>query len=140
MDGPGVFKWITFQEILFLFISCSVLAFLLRSQDSLEFKLVLNVTTEERAARENYANQKFPLRNEKLPLPIVTDLESDGQTDVILVSADKILNVYSRHYTPSYLGHHGIRHSVIVKDVTCCCYDNLFPTTVPVSGSSTQAG
>uniref|UniRef100_A0A1X7T644 Uncharacterized protein n=1 Tax=Amphimedon queenslandica TaxID=400682 RepID=A0A1X7T644_AMPQE len=111
MDGPGVFKWITFQEILFLFISCSVLAFLLRSQDSLEFKLVLNVTTEERAARENYANQKFPLRNEKLPLPIVTDLESDGQTDVILVSADKVLNVYSRHYTPSYLGHHGIKHS-----------------------------
>ncbi|XP_019851410.1 PREDICTED: uncharacterized protein LOC109581595 [Amphimedon queenslandica] len=110
MEG-GVFKWITFQEILFLFISCSVLAFLLRSQDSLEFKLVLNVTTEERAARENYANQKFPLRNEKLPLPIVTDLESDGQTDVILVSADKVLNVYSRHYTPSYLGHHGIKHS-----------------------------
>ncbi|XP_019863012.1 PREDICTED: uncharacterized protein LOC109591820, partial [Amphimedon queenslandica] len=30
---------------------------------------------------------------------------------VILVSADKILNVYSRHYTPSYLGHHGIKHS-----------------------------
>ena len=84
--------------------------------------------------------------------------------DIILISADRILNVYSRHYSPSYLGHHGIKHNnknvrrrererereredkiflfvgVIVKDITCCCYDNWFSTTIPVSGTSTQAG
>ena len=56
----GVFKWITFQEILFLFISCSVLAFLLRSRDTLQFKLVLNVSTEERVARENLCQSEIP--------------------------------------------------------------------------------
>ena len=52
--------------LLILFVSCSVLAFLLRSQDTIQFKLVLNITTGEDVARENYTNQKFPLKNEKL--------------------------------------------------------------------------
>ena len=87
-------KWVSFKEILFLFISCSVLAFLLRLQDTIQFKLVLIIITGEDVARENYANHKFPpkMKNWKLmcsvllfyflfsPLPIVTDLESDGQT------------------------------------------------------------
>ena len=66
MEDVSVFKWVSFKEILFLFVSCSVLAFLLRSQDTIQFKLVLNITTGEDVARENYANQKFPLKNEKL--------------------------------------------------------------------------
>ena len=85
---------VSFKEILFLFVSCSVLSFLLRSQDTIQFKLVLNITTGDSVSRENYANQKFPLkmRNCKLvyyyyyyyifflfsPLPIVIDFESDG--------------------------------------------------------------
>ena len=66
MADVSVLKWVSFKEIIFLFVSCSVLSFLLRSQDTIQFKLVLNITTVEGVARENYANQKFPLKNEKL--------------------------------------------------------------------------
>ena len=52
MEDVSILKLLPFKEILFLFVSCSVLSFLLKSQDTIQFKLVLNITTGDSVARE----------------------------------------------------------------------------------------
>ncbi|CAI9728019.1 Hypothetical predicted protein [Octopus vulgaris] len=47
----------------------------------------------KRADTHLYANGKYPLENEALPSPIVTDLDSDGTNEIILLSNDMKLSI-----------------------------------------------
>ena len=58
----SILRWVTFKELVFVFIACNVVAGLLRVQDRLEFRAVWNhsLTTE------HYSNKMFPHRMEKM--------------------------------------------------------------------------
>ena len=58
----SVLRWVTFKELVFVFIACNVVAGLLRVQDRLEFKAVWNHSL----STEHYSNRKFPFRMEKM--------------------------------------------------------------------------
>ena len=58
----SVLRWVSFKELVLVFIACNVVAGLLRVQDRLEFRPVWNVSLNT----EHYANKKFPQRWEKM--------------------------------------------------------------------------
>ena len=57
-----ILKWVTFKELFFVFVACSVVAMLIRTQDKLEFSLVL----KDSLNTEHFQNRKFPVRGEKV--------------------------------------------------------------------------
>lgn len=58
----SVLRWVSFKELVFIFIACNVVAGLLRAQDRLEFRAVWN----QSLSTEHYTNKKFPHRWEKM--------------------------------------------------------------------------
>lgn len=58
----NIFKWVTYKELLFVFIGCCIAAMLIRSKDELDFSIVLN----DKIDSSLYKNGKCPGRREKL--------------------------------------------------------------------------
>jgi hypothetical protein len=49
-----------------------------------------------------YTNKKFPSQDERLPLPVITDIESDGNTEIVLVTnQNQLLILESPNVTES---------------------------------------
>ena len=72
--SPPAKGWVTKKELLFVFLACSLAAGLLRTRDT----VVVEQAWREKIDVSLYRSGKFPLEDEKLPPPIVTDLDSDG--------------------------------------------------------------
>ena len=62
--GPkkGIWQWITFKEIVFVFLLCSSGAVLFRSKDSIQF----NTIWKETIHTGHFTNSKFPVEDEKM--------------------------------------------------------------------------
>ena len=72
--SPPAKGWVTKKELLFVFLACSLAAGLLRTRDT----VVVEQAWREKIDVSLYRSGRFPLEDEKLPPPIVTDLDSDG--------------------------------------------------------------
>lgn len=72
-----------------LLLLCAVIGYLMRSHDTYELRPVWR----KRAEYHHFQNKKFPTKVEQLPAPVITDLDSDGINDVILVTNDLKLSV-----------------------------------------------
>lgn len=71
------------------FLLCSVVAYLFRANVSYELKPVWRKRLEYR----DFINGQFPTINDKLPPPIITDLESDGINEIVLITNDLKLSI-----------------------------------------------
>ena len=81
-------KSLTLQDLT-LVVLCSLAIYLLRGRETHEivpqWRFSLNTT--------NYENGKFPSFEERLPAPVITDMESDGKNEVVLITNDLHLKV-----------------------------------------------
>jgi hypothetical protein len=68
---------------------CIIIFYLFRVKDS--YNLI--PTWRKRSEPHYFRNSRFPARNEQLPSPIITDLDSDGINEVVMVTADGRLSV-----------------------------------------------
>lgn len=72
-----------------LLLLCAVIGYLMRSHDTYELRPVWR----KRAEYHHFQNKKFPTKAEQLPAPVITDIDSDGINDIILVTNDLKLSV-----------------------------------------------
>lgn len=68
---------------------CIIIFYLFRVRDS----YYLIPTWRKRSEAHYFENGKFPTAEESLPTPIITDLESDGVNEVVMVTVDGRLSV-----------------------------------------------
>ena len=74
---------------LILVLLCAVIGYLLRSHDTFELRPVWR----KRAEFHHFENKKFPTKAEQLPPPVITDLDSDGVNEIVLITNDLKLSV-----------------------------------------------
>jgi hypothetical protein len=86
-ERSTIWKWISLRELLFIFAACSVGAALFQTRDDVRFVHAWSRNLDTSL----YHNRKFPTENERLPRPIVTDLDSDGTTDLLYFNPDHTL-------------------------------------------------
>ncbi|XP_076449681.1 uncharacterized protein LOC143286041 [Babylonia areolata] len=84
----NVLRRISGREVCY-FCLCVIIFYLFRVKDS--FYLV--PTWRKRSESHSFENNKFPTPEERLPTPIITDLESDGINEVVMVTMDGRLSV-----------------------------------------------
>lgn len=65
-------------------ILCCIIGYLFRANDSFVLKPVWRKRVETHA----YANAAFPTKHDRLPPPIISDLEGDGVNEILLISSD----------------------------------------------------
>ena len=58
----GFWQWITFKEVVFVFLLCSAGALLFRSKDTVQFYTIW----KEKIDTNHFANLKFPVEDEKM--------------------------------------------------------------------------
>lgn len=91
---------------------CIIIFYLFRVKDS--YHLV--PTWRKRSEPHFFLNGRFPIKDEKLPSPVVTDLESDGINEVVMVTADGRLSVLAlpehQKMDDGSLPHVVIKHNV----------------------------
>nr|KAG5707471.1 hypothetical protein BaRGS_011975 [Batillaria attramentaria] len=73
-------------------------------------------TWRKRSQPHHYNNGKFPTSEEYLPTPVVTDLESDGLNEVVLVTVDGRLSVLVLPERPK-MDDGSLPHVVVKNDV-----------------------
>ena len=76
-------KKINYNYILFV-ILCAIIAYVFRASDS----YILKPVWRKRVEPHYYSNREYPTLEDRLPSPIVTDLEGDGVNEIILISND----------------------------------------------------
>lgn len=79
---------LTFQHAFMVVLAISIV-YLFRAENS----YVLHPIWRRRVDKLNYVNENYPTSNDRLPSPIITDLESDGINEIILVTNDMTLSV-----------------------------------------------
>lgn len=72
-----------------LLLLCAVIGYLLRSHDTYQLRPVWR----KRAEYHHFLNKKYPTKSEQLPTPVITDLDSDGINDIVLITNDLKLSV-----------------------------------------------
>jgi len=73
-----------------LVVVCALAIYLLRARDYFELHPSWRSYVD---CRTVFANGRYPSRNERLPRPIVTDLDGDGKVEVVLVTGSFELQV-----------------------------------------------
>jgi len=73
-----------------LVVVCALAIYLLRARNHFELHPSWRSYVDYRAV---YTNGRYPSRNERLPRPIVTDLDGDGNVEVVLVTGNLELQV-----------------------------------------------
>lgn len=58
----GIWQWITFKEVVFVFLVCSSGALLFRSKDAVQFDTIW----KEKIDTGHFANLRFPVEDEKM--------------------------------------------------------------------------
>lgn len=85
MEVQKIFKAkkLNLNYIIFIII-CAVIAYVFRASDS----YILKPVWRKRVEQYYYANRQYPTLEDRLPSPIITDLEGDGVNEIILISND----------------------------------------------------
>ena len=73
-----------------LVVVCALAIYLLRARHHFELHPSWRSYVDYRTV---YANGRYPSKNERLPRPIVTDLDGDGNMEVVLVTGSLELQV-----------------------------------------------
>lgn len=81
-------KSINTNHFIFVLL-CSVIAYLFRASDSYDLKPVWR----KRSEPHHYKNKLYPTLDDRLPPPIITDLDGDGTNEILLITHDFKLNV-----------------------------------------------
>ncbi|KAL8574521.1 hypothetical protein ACOMHN_005898 [Nucella lapillus] len=79
---------ISLREVSY-FCLCVIIVYLFHAKDS----YYLVPTWRKRSEFHFFENNKFPTPDESLPSPVVTDLESDGINEVVMVTKDGRLSI-----------------------------------------------
>lgn len=72
------------SSYLIFVILCGIIAYVFRANDS----YVLKPVWRKRVESHYYSNKEYPTLEDRLPSPIITDLEGDGVNEIILISND----------------------------------------------------
>ncbi len=72
--SPPLKRLVTKKELLFVLIACILAAGLLRTRDT----AAVSIAWKQSIDTKLYENDRFPSEEERLPPPIVTDMDSDG--------------------------------------------------------------
>lgn len=78
--SPPNRRLVTKRELLFVFIACTLAAGLLRTRDTAAVSMAWRETIDTGL----YENGRFPEEGERLPPPIITDLDSDGLSGALI--------------------------------------------------------
>ena len=84
---------------------------------------MLRPVWRKRAEYHHFANKKYPMTSEQLPAPVITDLDSDGINEIVLVTNDLKLSVLvlpdaeSRDEDDQTLPHVDVKHKVVLPKV-----------------------
>ncbi|XP_045193457.2 uncharacterized protein LOC123549425 [Mercenaria mercenaria] len=103
-----------------LLLLCAVIGYLMRSHDTYELRPVWR----KRAEYHHFQNKKFPSKAEQLPAPVITDLDSDGMNDIILLTNDLKLSVMTlpdpvgKDEDDKTLPHVVVRHKVVLPQAS----------------------
>ncbi|KAH3774066.1 uncharacterized protein LOC127845785 [Dreissena polymorpha] len=103
-----------------LLLLCAVISYLIRSRDSYELRPVWR----KRAEYHHFENKKYPVKSEQLPPPVITDLDSDGINEVILVTNDLKLSVMTlpdavkKDEEDKTLPHVSVKHKAVLPQAT----------------------
>jgi len=73
-----------------LVVVCALAIYLLRARNHFELRPSWRSYVDYRLV---YANGRYPSKNERLPRPVVTDLDGDGSMEVVLVTGSLELQV-----------------------------------------------
>lgn len=84
----GIVKRVSLREACYVCL-CVIIFYLFRARDT----YYLIPTWRKRSQPHYYNNGKFPTADEYLPTPVVTDLESDGLNEVVMVTVDGRLSI-----------------------------------------------
>jgi len=98
-----------------LLLLCAVIGYLLRSHDTYELRPVWR----KRAEYHHFKNKKYPTKEEQLPPPLITDLDSDGINEIVLITNDLKLSVMTlpdpvRDEEDKTLPHVNVKHKVVL--------------------------
>ncbi|KAK3589323.1 hypothetical protein CHS0354_026981 [Potamilus streckersoni] len=95
---------------------CAVIGYLLRAKESYELRPVWR----KRAEYHHFQNKKYPTLDEQLPHPVVTDLDSDGINEIVLISNDLKLSILAlpnstrKDEDDKTLPHIEVKHKVVI--------------------------
>lgn len=85
MDIWILLKLRTFNlNYLIFVVLCAIIAYVFRADDSYK----LTPVWRKRVESHYYSNKDYPTLEDRLPSPIITDLEGDGVNEIILISND----------------------------------------------------
>ncbi|XP_021352758.1 uncharacterized protein LOC110449917 isoform X1 [Mizuhopecten yessoensis] len=76
-------KSLNANNVIFV-VLCCIIGYLFRANDS----YILKPVWRKRVETQAYANAAFPTRRDRVPPPVITDLEGDGVNEILLISSD----------------------------------------------------
>ncbi|KAL5466741.1 hypothetical protein EMCRGX_G030890 [Ephydatia muelleri] len=89
--GRGsIFDWINVKQLVFVFLTCCLGAAFFQSKDRLGYTLSWDLELDTNL----YSNGKFPVEHEKLPRPIVTDMDNDGIAEMLVLTYNGHLKLF----------------------------------------------
>jgi len=97
-----------------LVVVCALAIYLLRARDNFELHPSWRSYVDYRTV---YANGRYPSKNERLPRPIVTDLDGDGNMEVVLVTGSLELQVCALPQQDSQVSGRQLPNLVVLESV-----------------------
>jgi len=97
-----------------LVVVCAFAIYLLRARNHFELQPSWRSYVDYRAV---YVNGRYPSRNERLPRPIVTDLDGDGNMEVVLVTGSLELQVCVLPQQDSHMSARQLPNLVVLESV-----------------------
>jgi len=97
-----------------LVVVCALAIYLLRARDYFELQPSWRSYVDYRTV---YVNGRYPSRNERLPRPIVTDLDGDGNIEVVLVTGNLELQVCRLPEQDSHMSVRQLPNLVVIESV-----------------------
>jgi len=97
-----------------LIVVCALAIYLLRARNYFELQPSWRSYVDYRTI---YVNGRYPSRNERLPRPVVTDLDGDGNIEVVLVTGSLELQVCRLPQQDSHMSARQLPNLVVLESV-----------------------
>ena len=97
-----------------LVVVCAFAIYLLRARHHFELQPSWRSYVDYRTV---YVNGRYPSRNERLPRPVVTDLDGDGNMEVVLVTGSLELQVCVLPLQDSHMSARQLPNLVVLESV-----------------------